>query len=69
MRQRITNATEINKQSKGIPIREQLITDQFDPWQAVPKMVFLSFVFQCVCCGQLRWLCQGNGCDGCSYRI
>ena len=40
MRQRTTNATKINKQSK---VWEQLATDQFDPWQVVPRQVFTPF--------------------------
>ena len=39
-RQRTTNATEINKQSA---VLEQLVTDQFDPWQVVPRQVFTPY--------------------------
>ena len=41
-RQRTTNTTEIDKQSQGvIPLWKQLATDQSDPWQVVPRQVFI----------------------------
>ena len=39
-----TNATDNNKRSwnqqVGVPVWEQLATDQTDPWQVVPRQVF-----------------------------
>ena len=44
MRQRTTNATELNKQSQGvISVWELLATDQTDPWQIVPRQVFTPY--------------------------
>ena len=45
-----------------MPIWEQLATDQTDPWQVVPRHVFLSVDFNCVCCCQTRSLSRGNRC-------
>ena len=43
-RQRTTNATKINKPSQEVnTCWEQLATDQFDPWQVVPRQVFTPF--------------------------
>ena len=48
-RKRTTNATER-------PVWKQLVTDQFDQWQAFPRR------FQQRSCCQLRWLSRGNRC-------
>ena len=45
-RQRTTNASEINKRPYGVntlPVCERLATDQFDPWQVVPRQVFTPY--------------------------
>ena len=40
-RQRTTNAMKsISGHGEKIPVWEQLVTDQFDPWQVVPRQVF-----------------------------
>ena len=33
----------INSHKEGIPIWEQLATDQFDPWQGAPRKVFTPY--------------------------
>ena len=43
MRQRTTNATELNKQSQGVIVWELLATDQTDPWQIVPRQVLTPY--------------------------
>ena len=38
-----TNATKIDKRSELISVLEQFATDQFDPWQIVPRQVFTPY--------------------------
>ena len=43
-RHRITNATEIKKQPYGVnTCLETTSTDQFDPWQVVPRQAFTPY--------------------------
>ena len=49
-----------------IPVREQLATDQIDPWQVVPRQVFTPYVCSLISVAfsrsLSRWLSLGDRC-------
>ena len=52
----------ISNHREEIPVWEQLATDQFDPWQVVPRQVFTPF--DCLLISTAFVLVSSVGCLG-----